>query len=139
MITEKNESKILTKDISCEFKCRFDGKKCNSDQWWNNNKCLCDCEKRHVCRKDYIWNPATCSCKNRKCLASIVNDSAITWDEIIDVEPKSNDEETKRFTTNFNERNITYTTQSFYILLTFLLIIIALLIAVNIYCCQIKY
>ena len=27
MITEKNESKILTKDISCECKCRFDWKK----------------------------------------------------------------------------------------------------------------
>ena len=25
-----NESKILTKDISCECKCRFDGKKCTS-------------------------------------------------------------------------------------------------------------
>ena len=27
MITGKNESKILTKDISCECNCRFDGKK----------------------------------------------------------------------------------------------------------------
>ena len=48
MITGKSESKILTRDISCECKCRFDGKKCNSDQWWNNDKCLCDCKKRHV-------------------------------------------------------------------------------------------
>ena len=39
MITCKNESKLLREDISCEFKCRFDGKKCNSDQWWNNDKC----------------------------------------------------------------------------------------------------
>ena len=31
MITAKSGSKILTKDISCECKCRFDGKKCNSD------------------------------------------------------------------------------------------------------------
>ena len=31
MITGINESKILTKDISCDFKCRFDGRKCNSD------------------------------------------------------------------------------------------------------------
>ena len=29
MITGKNESKVLTKDISCECKRRFDGKKCN--------------------------------------------------------------------------------------------------------------
>ena len=39
MITRINESKALTKDISCECKFRFDGRKCNSDQWWNNDKC----------------------------------------------------------------------------------------------------
>ena len=38
MITGINDSKILTKHI-CECKCRFDGRKCNSDQWWNNDKC----------------------------------------------------------------------------------------------------
>ena len=38
MITGINESKTLTKHISCECKCRFDGRKCNSDQWWNNDK-----------------------------------------------------------------------------------------------------
>ena len=32
MITRENESKILTKDISCECKCKFDGRKCNSTQ-----------------------------------------------------------------------------------------------------------
>ena len=32
MITGINESNVLTKDISCERKCRFDGKKCKSDQ-----------------------------------------------------------------------------------------------------------
>ena len=35
MITGINESKALTKHMSCECKCKFDGKKCNSDQWWN--------------------------------------------------------------------------------------------------------
>ena len=33
MITGINESKILTKHISCECKCKFDGTKCNSNQW----------------------------------------------------------------------------------------------------------
>ena len=32
MITGINASKTLTKHILCECKCRFDGKKCNSDQ-----------------------------------------------------------------------------------------------------------
>ena len=39
IITGINESKTLTKHVSCKCKCRFDGRKCNSDQWWNNNKC----------------------------------------------------------------------------------------------------
>ena len=39
MITKLNESKTLTKHISCACKCIFDGKKCNSDQWWDNHKC----------------------------------------------------------------------------------------------------
>ena len=36
MIKGINELKTLTKDIPCECKCKFDGKKCNSNQWWNN-------------------------------------------------------------------------------------------------------
>ena len=38
MITEIYESKILTKDISCKCKCKFDRRECNSNQWWNNDK-----------------------------------------------------------------------------------------------------
>ena len=48
------ESKTLTKHISCECKCRFDGRKCNSDQWWSNNKCRCVCKKIHVCEKNCL-------------------------------------------------------------------------------------
>ena len=39
MITRINESKTLTKHISCKCKFRLDGRKCDSDQWWNNDKC----------------------------------------------------------------------------------------------------
>ena len=51
MITEINESKTLAKQISCECKCRFDGRKCNSNQWWNNDKCQCEFKKRHDVKK----------------------------------------------------------------------------------------
>ena len=54
MITKINESKTLTKHISCECECKFDGRKCNSDQWWNNDKCRCECKKLHVCEKGYV-------------------------------------------------------------------------------------
>ena len=62
MITGINESKRLTKRISCECKCGVDGGKCSSDQWWNNEKYWCECKKCHVCDKDCVWNPATCNC-----------------------------------------------------------------------------
>ena len=39
MISGILKSKKLTKDISCDCKCRFDGTKCYSNQWWNNDKC----------------------------------------------------------------------------------------------------
>ena len=33
MITGTNELPTLTKDISCEYKCRLDGRKYDSNQW----------------------------------------------------------------------------------------------------------
>ena len=50
--------------------------------------------RNRVCEKDYIWNPTTCSCKY---VASIIDDSAITCDEIV--------KDTKTVPTNFNEKN----------------------------------
>ena len=111
------------KHISCECKCRFDGKKCNSDQWWNNDKCQCECKKPHLCEKYYIWNPSTYNCENGKYLAIIIDDSVITCNDVIE----SYDEETKTTPTSFNEKKETCKMQNFYILLAFLLITIALL------------
>ena len=51
MITRINELKTLTKHISWECKCKFDGRNFNSDQWWNNDKYWYECKKRHVCEK----------------------------------------------------------------------------------------
>ena len=84
MITGINESKTLAKHISYECKCKFYGRKCNSDQWWNNNRCRCECKELDVCEKDYVWIPATCNCENGKYLASIMYDSAIICDEVIE-------------------------------------------------------
>ena len=99
MITGIKESKTLTKHILCKCKCKFDSRKCNSNEKWNNHKCWCQCKKHYICEKSYIWNADTCSCENRKYLASIIVDSVITSDEIIDTECKSYDKET-----NFNEK-----------------------------------
>ena len=39
MKTRINESKTLTKHISRECNFQFDGRKCNSNPKWNQNKC----------------------------------------------------------------------------------------------------
>ena len=83
MIRGINESKTFTKPISCQCKCKFDGRKCTPHQGWKNSKCRCECKKRQVCGIDYIWNLATCSCENGKYLASIMDDSAIMCDKVI--------------------------------------------------------
>ena len=76
----------------------------------------------HPCQKDFSSNLAACSCENCKYLASTADDSIITFGEII--------ETTKTVPTNGTSTNI---------LLAFLLITIALLVAVSIYCYFIKY
>ena len=40
MITAINETKTLTKHISWKWKWKFHGRKCNSNQCWNHNKCV---------------------------------------------------------------------------------------------------
>ena len=54
-----------------------------------------------------------------------MDDLTIICDDVID----SYNEEVKIISTNFNEKKVICKTQSFYILLTFLIITIALLIA----------
>ena len=60
-------------------------------------------KKRHVCIKDYIWNPATYSSENGKYLTSIIDDSVITYDEVIELYNK----ETKTVSTTFTEKKST--------------------------------
>ena len=105
------------------------------NQWWNNNKCRCECIKIHVCEKHYVWNPATCNCESGKYLASITDYSTIISDEVI----KSYNGKIKTIPSNFNEKKLTCKTQSFYILLASLLITTVLLTAVSNYCYLIKY
>ena len=99
MITGIKKMKTLTtKHISCEYRYKFDARKYNSNQKWNNDKCWCECKKRHICVKDYIWNPAPCNCEIAKYLANIIDDLVITCDEIRDAQ------KTKNVTANFNEQ-----------------------------------
>ena len=80
MITGINESKTLTEHISFECKCKLDGTKFNSYQWWNNDKYRCEHKKHHIYEKEYIWSPSTCIYEIGKYLASFMDDSVITCD-----------------------------------------------------------
>ena len=60
--------------------------------------------------KIIFWNPATCSCENGKYLASILDDSAIICDEVIESYEKE---------TNFNEKKGICKIQNFFIFLFF--------------------
>ena len=93
MITGINESKISTKLVLCRCKCKLDGRKCSSNQTWNNNSVGVSVKIMKIItinkartehnQKDYIWNLATCSCKNCKYLANVIDESVIMCDEII--------------------------------------------------------
>ena len=85
MSINKNETKAMTERISCDFKCKFNGTTCNSNQKWNNKTCQCECKNYHQCKKDYSWNPSTCICENSKHLKSIADTSVVKCDEVITV------------------------------------------------------
>ena len=84
------------------------------NQKCNNDNCRCECKnptEHHACKKDNTWNPCTCTCENGEHLASIIKDSMITCDEIIEptktVPAKSTSRKTvptKGTPTNFNKK-----------------------------------
>ena len=140
MIARINKPKTKNKKAkhpSCKCECKLDCIKCNLNQKWNNDKYRCVWKypkKDNTCAKDCIWNHDVCTCKNGKYIASIIDDSVIMCDDII--------EETKTVPTNSNRIETVptkITSINIYILLDISLITIALLIAVSAYCCFIKY
>ena len=73
---------VPNKTLECKY--RLDGRKCNSDQLWNSDKCWCECKTSHAPEKDYVCDPAACNCENGKNLENIMDDSAIICDEVRD-------------------------------------------------------
>ena len=105
LITRTSESKKLTKHILCKCKGKFDNKKYNSNQIWDNDKCRCECEnprKKCMCGKGYIWNLVTRSCEIGKYLRS----NSVICDEIIEMTKNilTKAFPTKSIPTNSNEK-----------------------------------
>ena len=97
--------------------------------------CRCkNLRKIHVCEKDNICNPSTCTCENGNYLESIIGDSVITCNEIIEVtnlNRKLRGHKFKRKKVNLHYKNFLY----FYILS----ITMSLLIIVSIYSYLVKH
>ena len=67
MITGINESKTLIKYMSCECKCKTQNEvQSKSGITVNVSASMKINEKRCVCKKYYIWNPASCSWEKGK-------------------------------------------------------------------------
>ena len=62
MIAGINELKTLTKRMSCECKCKFDGRQYNSNQKWIDDKC----------RSKYKTKKKHCVCKKKKIIFGIL-------------------------------------------------------------------
>ena len=54
MIIRINELKTLANHISCKCKCKFDNRKCKSNQKWVKNKCQCDCKNPRKQKKLHL-------------------------------------------------------------------------------------
>ena len=81
------QSKTLLKHATREYKCKFNGTKCNSNQKSNEKLCWGDCKssiEHHVCEKCYVWDTSTCACKIKRYWKIIICDSVVICTEIID-------------------------------------------------------
>ena len=86
MIKEINKSKASTKLASVNVNVFHASVNVNSME-----ENLIQIKKCHVCEKDCVWNPTTCSCENEKYLATMMDDLAIMCDKNIE----SYDKETR--------------------------------------------
>ena len=65
-MTRTNETRHIEWHEKCKSECRLDRFICNNKQYWNGDKCRCECKKlvdKDVCDKGFIWNPSNCKCE----------------------------------------------------------------------------
>ena len=118
----------MSKPMSCDWKCKFNSKACNSDQKCNNETCQCDCKNYRNCKKIYSWNPIICICERSKYLNRIAHTSVIACDEFISFMYVLSTLKTNTIVTNVTKNYHSKKVIHCYILHTFLLVIMLLLI-----------
>ena len=77
LITNKDEAKVMTEHISCDWKSNLNSTTCNSKQKGNHKTFQCECKTYHKCEKVYSLKPSRCVCEN------IIADTSVTeYDEM---------------------------------------------------------
>ena len=86
-----------------------------------------------MCQRSYIWNPATCSCKNGNYLGSIIDDSVITCDEIINAADSVLTNVISTVSKNFYNKKVRYKMYCYIMHVVLLVIILLFMIAMICY------
>ena len=71
----------------CDYKCKYDGRKCNSNQKGNNNKCPCGVriQRKIVYAEHILIGILTCAFAfNSTYTKNLTNDSIVTFDGIVE-------------------------------------------------------
>ena len=154
LVTGINESKLLTKHISCECKYKFDGKKCGiminvnvSAKIWENityaKKITFRVLVHLIVKMVNIFGRSVVRCDEITEVTTAPTKTALTkTDPTKTISTKAIPTKpfpTKSVWTNFVEKKVSCEIENFYILLTFPLITILISIIVSIYCCLIKH
>ena len=66
LLSRTNETRHIKWHETCKYKCTLEASVCNNKQFWNNDKCRCECKElidKGVCDKGFIWNPSNCKCE----------------------------------------------------------------------------
>ena len=65
-MSRTNETRNIEWHETCKSKFILDASVCNKKQWWNNDKCRCECKEligKGMCDEGFIWNPSNCECE----------------------------------------------------------------------------
>ena len=65
-MSRTNETRFIKWHEKYKCECRLDPIVCNNKQWWNKNRCRCECKKlidKGMCDRGFIWNPRNWECE----------------------------------------------------------------------------
>ena len=66
-----NEIRHIEWHETCKYRCRLNASVYNNKQWWNKDKCRCECKElidKGICNKRFFLNPSNFDCEcNESC------------------------------------------------------------------------